>query len=157
MQSRAGRSAGADDAVARNRVGSPKHRRARPNSPQARDAARPPPLAPLGRRERAQLSRGRKEIDGRHRSARHDPDPRASRAVRISCSAPSSDGLTFVLVITGKGRRSAPNPNAACCAARCRNGWACRNSALVVGFEEAAYRPWRRGRALRAGAAKVTR
>src|SRR4051794_29263132 len=26
---------------------------------------RPPPLAPLGRRERAQLSRGRKEIDAR--------------------------------------------------------------------------------------------
>ena len=53
-----------------------------PPKPQA------PPLAPIGRRERAQLSRGRQEIDARHRSARHDADPRASRAVRLPAARP---------------------------------------------------------------------
>jgi DNA-nicking Smr family endonuclease len=64
--------------------------------------ARPPPLAPLGRRERAQLSRGRKEIEARL-DLHGMTQSRAHRALQSFLQRASSDGLTFVLVITGKG------------------------------------------------------
>ena len=80
-----------------------------------------PPLAPLGRRERSQLSRGRKEIDARL-DLHGMTQTRAHRALFGFLQRAHSDGLTFVLVITGKGKIGQPNPNAACCAARCRNG-----------------------------------
>jgi DNA-nicking Smr family endonuclease len=64
---------------------------------------KPPPLAPLGRRERSQLSRGRKQIDGRL-DLHGMTQPRAHRALLSFLQRASSDGLTFVLVITGKGR-----------------------------------------------------
>jgi len=51
-----------------------------------------PPLAPLGRRERWRLSRGRMQIDARL-------DLHGMTLTRAH-----RDGLTFVLVITGKGR-----------------------------------------------------
>jgi DNA-nicking Smr family endonuclease len=66
----------------------------------------PPPLAPLGRRERSQLSRGRKEIDARldlHGMTQN----RAHRALSSFLQRAHSDGLTFVLVITGKGKMGA--------------------------------------------------
>lgn len=66
-----------------------------------------PALAPLGRRERSQLSRGRKEIDGRidlHGMTQH----RAHRALLTFLQRASHDGMTFVLVITGKGRTVGP-------------------------------------------------
>ena len=62
-----------------------------------------PPLAPLGRRERAQLSRGRKEIDARL-DLHGMTQTRAHRALSVFLQRAHSDGLTFVLVITGKGR-----------------------------------------------------
>jgi DNA-nicking Smr family endonuclease len=62
-----------------------------------------PPLAPLGRRERAQLSRGRKEIDARL-DLHGMTQTRAHRALFGFLQRAHSDGLTFVLVITGKGR-----------------------------------------------------
>src|SRR3954463_8436927 len=67
----------------------------------------PPPLAPLGRRERSQLSRGRKEIEGRL-DLHGMTQTRAHRALLSFLQRASSDGLTFVLVITGKGRAAEP-------------------------------------------------
>ncbi|MEA2882803.1 MAG: hypothetical protein QOH32_2059 [Bradyrhizobium sp.] len=64
--------------------------------------ARPPPLAPLGRRERSQLSRGRKDIEARL-DLHGMTQSRAHRALQSFLQRASSDGLTFVLVITGKG------------------------------------------------------
>jgi DNA-nicking Smr family endonuclease len=68
-------------------------------------ATRPitPPLAPLGRRERAQLSRGRKEIDARI-DLHGMTQTRAHRELFGFLQRAHSHGLTFVLVITGKGR-----------------------------------------------------
>jgi DNA-nicking Smr family endonuclease len=63
----------------------------------------PPPLAPIGRRERSQLSRGRKEIDARI-DLHGMTQTRAHRTLLSFLQRAHSDGLTFVLVITGKGK-----------------------------------------------------
>lgn len=63
----------------------------------------PPPLAPIGRRERSQLSRGRKEIDARV-DLHGMTQIRAHRVLLTFLQRAHSDGLTFVLVITGKGK-----------------------------------------------------
>jgi DNA-nicking Smr family endonuclease len=65
-----------------------------------------PPLAPLGRRERSQLSRGRKEIDARL-DLHGMTQIRAHRALSGFLQRAHHDGLTFVLVITGKGKMGA--------------------------------------------------
>jgi DNA-nicking Smr family endonuclease len=70
--------------------------------PQAPPAA-PPLLAPLGRRERSQLSRGRKEIDARL-DLHGMTQARAHHALSGFLQRAHREGLTFVLVITGKGR-----------------------------------------------------
>jgi DNA-nicking Smr family endonuclease len=62
-----------------------------------------PPLAPLGRRERSQLSRGRKEIDARL-DLHGMTQTRAHRALFGFLQRAHHDGLSFVLVITGKGK-----------------------------------------------------
>jgi DNA-nicking Smr family endonuclease len=62
-----------------------------------------PPLAPLGRRERSQLSRGRKDIDARI-DLHGMTLTRAHRALLGFLQRAHGDGLTFVLVITGKGK-----------------------------------------------------
>src|ERR1700742_4057377 len=63
----------------------------------------PPPLAPLGRRERSRLSRGRKEIDARL-DLHGMTQTRAHRVLSDFLHRAHADGLTFVLVITGKGK-----------------------------------------------------
>jgi DNA-nicking Smr family endonuclease len=63
----------------------------------------PPPLAPIGRRERAQLSRGKKEIDARL-DLHGMTQTRAHRVLLSFLQRAHVDGLTFVLVITGKGK-----------------------------------------------------
>ena len=63
----------------------------------------PPPLAPIGRRERSQLSRGRKEINARL-DLHGMTQIRAHRVLLTFLQRAHSDGLTFVLVITGKGK-----------------------------------------------------
>jgi DNA-nicking Smr family endonuclease len=63
----------------------------------------PPPLAPIGRRERSQLSRGRKEIDARI-DLHGMTQIRAHRVLLTFLQRAHHDGLTFVLVITGKGK-----------------------------------------------------
>lgn len=62
----------------------------------------PPPLASLGRRERSQLARGRKEIEARL-DLHGMTQTRAHRALLGFLERASDDGLSFVLVITGKG------------------------------------------------------
>src|SRR5665213_2455959 len=69
----------------------------------AKPAPAVPPLAPLGRRERSQLSRGRKEIDARL-DLHGMTQTRAHRALSSFLQRAHEDGLTFVLVITGKGK-----------------------------------------------------
>jgi len=68
-------------------------------------AAKPvvPALAPLGRRERARLSRGRSEIEARL-DLHGMTQVRAHRALSNFLQRAHHDGLTFVLVITGKGK-----------------------------------------------------
>lgn len=109
--------------------------RAHANPPKA---AKPliPPLAPLARRERLQLSRGRKEIEARL-DLHGMTQARAHRALSDFLQRAHLDGLTFVLIITGKGivgaesergilRRQVPQ-------------WLSQPEfrKLVVGFEEA--------------------
>jgi DNA-nicking Smr family endonuclease len=74
------------------------------NLPAPRPTA--PPLAPLGRRERSQLSRGRKDIDARL-DLHGMTQTRAHRALLGFLQRAHGDGFTFVLVITGKGRTTA--------------------------------------------------
>ena len=62
-----------------------------------------PPLAPLGRREKSRLSRGRSEIDARI-DLHGMTQTRAHRALHGFLQRAHSEGLTFVLVITGKGK-----------------------------------------------------
>jgi DNA-nicking Smr family endonuclease len=95
-----------------------------------------PPLSPLGRRERAQLSRGRKEIDARL-DLHGMTQIRAHRALSGFLQRAHSDGLTFVLIITGKGRIGAESERGVL--RRQVPQWLSLPEfrALVVGFEEA--------------------
>jgi DNA-nicking Smr family endonuclease len=74
-------------------------------SAQAPKPSRPvaPPLAPLGRRERSKLSRGRNEIDARL-DLHGMTQSRAHRMLFGFLQQAHHDGHTFVLVITGKGK-----------------------------------------------------
>lgn len=67
----------------------------------------PPPLAPLGRRERSQLSRGRKDIDARL-DLHGMTQTKAHRVLLNFLYHAHENGMTFVLVITGKGRTVGP-------------------------------------------------
>jgi len=61
-----------------------------------------PALAPLGRRERTRLSRGRNEIEARL-DLHGMTQMRAHQALAGFLRRAHHDGLTFVLIITGKG------------------------------------------------------
>jgi DNA-nicking Smr family endonuclease len=67
----------------------------------------PPPLAPLGRRERSRLAKGRNSIDARL-DLHGMTQARAHRTLIAFLQRAHGDGATFVLIITGKGRASAP-------------------------------------------------
>lgn len=82
---------------------SPRPVKANPSSKPNPPPPSAPPLARLGRRERSQLSRGRKEIDARI-DLHGMTQTRAHRALSDFLRRAHADGLTFVLVITGKGR-----------------------------------------------------
>lgn len=62
-----------------------------------------PPLVSLGRRERARLSRGKDEIEARL-DLHGMTQMHAHHALFGFLQRAHSDGLTFVLVITGKGK-----------------------------------------------------
>ena len=95
-----------------------------------------PPLAPLGRRERSQLSRGRKEIEARL-DLHGMTQIRAHRALSGFLQRAQNDGLTFVLVITGKGKIGAESERGVL--RRQVPQWLSLPEfrSLVVGFEEA--------------------
>jgi DNA-nicking Smr family endonuclease len=95
-----------------------------------------PPLVPLGRRERSQLSRGRKEIDARL-DLHGMTQTRAHRALSGFLQRAHSDGLSFVLIITGKGRMGAESERGVL--RRQVPQWLSLPEfrSLVVGFEEA--------------------
>jgi len=95
-----------------------------------------PPLAPLGRRERSQLSRGRKEIDARL-DLHGMTQTRAHRSLFGFLQRAHSEGLSFVLVITGKGKLGAESERGVL--RRQVPHWLSLPEfrSLVVGFEEA--------------------
>jgi DNA-nicking Smr family endonuclease len=99
-------------------------------------AVKPTPLAPLGRRERSQLSRGRKEIEARL-DLHGMTQVRAHRALSTFLQRAHQDGLTFVLVITGKGGMGAESGRGIL--RRQVPQWLSHPEfrVLVVGFEEA--------------------
>jgi DNA-nicking Smr family endonuclease len=95
-----------------------------------------PPLAPLGRRERLQLSRGKKQIDARL-DLHGMTQTRAHHALSGFLQRAHQDGLTFVLIITGKGKTGAESERGVL--RRQVPHWLSLPEfrALVVGFEEA--------------------
>src|SRR5579863_6684922 len=95
-----------------------------------------PPLVPLGRRERSQLSKGKKEIEARL-DLHGMTQARAHRALSGFLHRAHGDGLTFVLVITGKGKVGAESERGVL--RRQVPEWLSHPElrALVVGFEEA--------------------
>lgn len=97
----------------------------------------PPPLAPIGRRERAQLSRGRKEIDARI-DLHGMTQIRAHRVLLTFLQRAHQDGLTFVLVITGKGKVGATESERGVLRRQVPQWLSLPEfRSLVVGFEEA--------------------
>src|SRR6202163_282058 len=105
-------------------------------APKPNPAPAVPPLAPLGRRERSQLSRGRKDIDARL-DLHGMTQTRAHHALFSFLQRAHSGGLTFVLVITGKGRIGAETERGVL--RRQVPQWLSLPEfrSLVVGFEEA--------------------
>jgi DNA-nicking Smr family endonuclease len=97
----------------------------------------PPPLAPLGRRERSQLSRGRKDIDARL-DLHGMTQIRAHRALLGFLQRANHEGMTFVLIITGKGRTVGPESERGVLRRQVPEWLGLPEfRALVVGFEEA--------------------
>jgi DNA-nicking Smr family endonuclease len=108
-----------------------------PRAPRSEVAPATPPLAPLGRRERSQLSRGRKEIDARL-DLHGMTQTRAHRALSGFLQRAHSDGLTFVLIITGKGRTIGPESERGVLRRQVPQWLSLPEfRSLVVGFEEA--------------------
>jgi DNA-nicking Smr family endonuclease len=96
-----------------------------------------PPLVPLARRERAGLSRGRKQIDARL-DLHGMTQARAHRALTLFLQRAHSDGLGFVLVITGKGNADAANSERGVLRRQVPQWLSLPEfRPLVIGFEEA--------------------
>ena len=95
-----------------------------------------PPLAPLLRRERLQLSRGRKEIEARL-DLHGMTQGRAHRALSAFLHRAHCEGLTFVLIITGKGKVGSESERGVL--RRQVPQWLSQPEfrGLIVGFEEA--------------------
>jgi DNA-nicking Smr family endonuclease len=96
-----------------------------------------PPLAPLGRRERSRLSRGTNEIDARL-DLHGMTQTRAHRALFGFLQRAHHDGLTFVLIITGKGKVSGAEAERGVLRRQVPHWLSLPEfRSLVVGFEEA--------------------
>ncbi|MCA6107487.1 Smr/MutS family protein [Bradyrhizobium cenepequi] len=110
---------------------------AKPIPAKSAPAPPPPPLAPLGRRERAQLSRGKKEIDARL-DLHGMTQTRAHRVLLAFLQRAHNSGLTFVLVITGKGKAGGADSERGVLRRQVPQWLSLPEfRALVVGFEEA--------------------
>jgi DNA-nicking Smr family endonuclease len=100
--------------------------------------AAPPPLASLGRRERTHLSRGRKEIEARI-DLHGMTQSRAHHALHAFLHRASAEGLSFVLVITGKGRTVGPDSERGVLRRQVPHWLSLPEfRAMVVGYQEAA-------------------
>jgi DNA-nicking Smr family endonuclease len=96
-----------------------------------------PPLVSLGRRERIRLSRGKDEIDARL-DLHGMTQIRAHHALLGFLQRAHSDGLTFVLVITGKGKVGSAEQERGVLRRQVPHWLGLPEfRALVVGFEEA--------------------
>jgi DNA-nicking Smr family endonuclease len=96
-----------------------------------------PPLVALGRRERSHLARGRREIEARL-DLHGMTQTRAHRALFNFLARCSDDGMSFVLVITGKGRASLADPERGVLRRQVPHWLGLPEfRSLVVGFEEA--------------------
>ncbi|WP_407177766.1 Smr/MutS family protein [Bradyrhizobium sp. STM 3562] len=96
-----------------------------------------PPLVPLGRRERSRLSRGMSEIDARL-DLHGMTQSRAHRALLGFLQRAHHEGLTFVLVITGKGTVAAGESERGVLRRQVPHWLSLPEfRALVVGFEQA--------------------
>ena len=96
-----------------------------------------PPLMPLGRRERARLSRGKSEIEARL-DLHGMTQSRAHRTLFGFLQRAHHDGLTFVLVITGKGKVGGPEAERGVLRRQVPQWLRLPEfRSLVVGFEEA--------------------
>ncbi|WP_426438262.1 Smr/MutS family protein [Bradyrhizobium genosp. P] len=105
----------------------------------AAPAPRPqmPPLAPIGRRDRAKLSRGKQEIDARL-DLHGMTQTRAHRMLFAFLQRAHGDGLTFVLVITGKGKVGGPESERGVLRRQVPEWLSLPEfRSLVVGFEQA--------------------
>ena len=124
--------------LTRDAAGSKLQQTARPAKAIRPDQPPPaPPLAPLGRRERSQLSRGKKDIEARL-DLHGMTQSRAHHALFSFLQRASSDGLTFVLVITGKGRATGPEAERGVLRRQVPQWLSLPEfRSLVVGFEEA--------------------
>jgi DNA-nicking Smr family endonuclease len=123
--------------VAAKAAAAPKVHPPAKRAPRSDVAPAAPPLAPLGRRERSQLSRGRKEIDARL-DLHGMTQTRAHRALAGFLQRAHSDGLTFVLIITGKGRTIGPESERGVLRRQVPQWLSLPEfRSLVVGFEEA--------------------
>lgn len=97
----------------------------------------PPPLAPLGRRQRSQLSRGRKDIDARL-DLHGMTQTKAHRVLLNFLHHAHANGMTFVLVITGKGRTVGPESERGILRRQVPHWLSLPEfRSFVVGFEEA--------------------
>jgi DNA-nicking Smr family endonuclease len=112
------------------------HPKPAPIAPPSPKKPATPPLVPLGRRERSQLSKGRKEIEARL-DLHGMTQARAHRALAGFLHRAHGDGLTFVLVITGKGKIGSESERGVL--RRQVPQWLSQPEfrSLVVGFEEA--------------------
>jgi len=96
-----------------------------------------PPLVSLGRRERIRLSRGRDEIEARL-DLHGMTQIRAHHALLGFLQRAHSGGMTFVLVITGKGKVGSAEPERGVLRRQVPHWLGLPEfRALVVGFEEA--------------------
>jgi DNA-nicking Smr family endonuclease len=106
-----------------------------PPSPPGKPAA--PPLVALGRRGRARLSRGKDEIEARL-DLHGMTQVRAHHALLGFLHRAHSDGMTFVLVITGKGKAGIAEQERGVLRRQVPHWLGLPEfRALVVGFEEA--------------------
>jgi DNA-nicking Smr family endonuclease len=107
-----------------------------PVAPTLPEKKPPPPLAPLGRRMKQRVARGKDEIDGRldlHGLTQSEAHATLLRFLRTA----SSRGARLVLVITGKGARAAEGERGVL--KRQVPHWLALPEfrALVIGFEDA--------------------
>src|ERR1700730_3299913 len=109
----------------------------KPHLPVQPAGAKKPAAPPLGRRERAKLSRGRMEIDARL-DLHGMTQIRAHRALFGFLQRAHHQGLTFVLVITGKGKMGVAEAERGVLRRQVPQWLALPEfCSLVVGFEEA--------------------